>query len=193
MKTPVHARWWLPLPEDGVVRTYVAGNSDVVVRAVAADRVIGLRRLVLREGRDDLRADLDDDGDDTTVHLAVLHKDRADENHVPQPGTHVGDDVLACLTIRAVCAVIDGQDRALNLALMAVHPHWQRRGLGALLIRHAQVAVSRAGLGLWANARDSALGFYQRLDFTVSGDGFIGPMKLPHHQVYWTVSEPAGT
>ena len=35
---------------------------------------------------------------------------------------------------------------------------------------------------LWCNARDTALGFYARLGFTVYGDGFVtADSGLPHH------------
>jgi hypothetical protein len=37
---------------------------------------------------------------------------------------------------------------------------------------------------VWANARDSALGFYERAGFTVAGDGFVtDDTRLPHHAV----------
>jgi len=37
---------------------------------------------------------------------------------------------------------------------------------------------------VWARARDSALGFYEKCGFMAMGDGFIDePTNMPHHIV----------
>ena len=43
-----------------------------------------------------------------------------------------------------------------------------------------------ARAGAVTHARDSALGFYERLGWKAVGDGYVyGPMKLPHHLALW--------
>jgi hypothetical protein len=45
---------------------------------------------------------------------------------------------------------------------------------------------------LWANARDTALGFYVSYGMHVVGDGFVATPGLPHHVVVLDlVSDPA--
>jgi predicted N-acetyltransferase YhbS len=68
---------------------------------------------------------------------------------------------------------------------MAVADHLQGEGLGALLIDAGiELAMRRGATITWARARDSALGFYERLGFVSTGDGFIdGPTAMPHHFV----------
>jgi GNAT superfamily N-acetyltransferase len=65
---------------------------------------------------------------------------------------------------------------------MAVAPGLQGSGIGAKVLLGAIDVVrdARAPL-LWANARVTALGFYERLGFQVYGEEYIyGPSALPH-------------
>jgi GNAT superfamily N-acetyltransferase len=75
--------------------------------------------------------------------------------------------------------------RAYQLRGMAVDDRRQGEGIGRKLLLAATERLLRLGAdAVWANARDSALGFYQHLGWQVVGDGFVhGPMALPHHVV----------
>jgi GNAT superfamily N-acetyltransferase len=56
---------------------------------------------------------------------------------------------------------------AIQLALMAVDPSHQRLGIGTAILTDAIRRLRASGFVLlWANARDSALPFYQRFGFT---------------------------
>ena len=74
---------------------------------------------------------------------------------------------------------------AMQLRGMATAHEFQGTGLGGLLL--AAGCTRAAGVGhrvIWARARDSALGFYERHGFVVDGDGFIdAATQLPHHVV----------
>jgi predicted GNAT family N-acyltransferase len=68
---------------------------------------------------------------------------------------------------------------------MAVAKNRQSSGLGAMLLTagviHAEKLEAKY---IWAKARDSALNFYLRHDFSVVGDGFTeGTTQMPHHLV----------
>ena len=74
--------------------------------------------------------------------------------------------------------------RAWQLRGMAVEPTRQRHGYGVALLDAAIGRLRAAGADvLWANARDSALGFYVRYGMHVVGDGFVAAPGLPHHVV----------
>lgn len=69
---------------------------------------------------------------------------------------------------------------------MATEPACQARGIGRRLLEEAIERLRADGVEvLWANGRDRALGFYQRLGFDIVGDGFLaGPAgDIPHHVV----------
>lgn len=78
---------------------------------------------------------------------------------------------------------------AMQLKGMAVADELQGAGLGALLIDAGfALAIERGATIAWARARDSAMGFYERLGFVSTGDGFIdGPTAMPHHIVVRTL------
>ncbi len=72
-------------------------------------------------------------------------------------------------------------------------PAWRLRGMATAEEARGQ-GVGRAALDavvahvraegavrLWCNARDVALGFYQRAGFVVEGDGFVSERGIPHH------------
>ena len=78
---------------------------------------------------------------------------------------------------------------AIQLKGMAVADELQGAGLGALLIDAGLALANERGAAIaWARARDSALGFYERLGFASTGDGFVdGPTAMPHHIVVRTL------
>ncbi len=71
--------------------------------------------------------------------------------------------------------------RSVRLRGMAVDPERRGEGIGRRLVE-AAVARLRADHAevLWANARDTAVGFYERMGWRVVGDGFV-EIGIPHH------------
>ena len=140
------------------------------LREAAAAELIELRRAVLRAGRDRPPAGIAEDDDPATVHLAVLDEE---------------GKIVGALTLAAQPCPDDPDAAAVRLALMAVAATHQRQGVGSALVEAAQgLASGRLDL-IWATARDSALGFYERRGFRITSTGFIGAMGLPHHRMVW--------
>lgn len=156
-------QWWQPLPP--------CSSPSVSITPVQPGIAVPVRRHVLRNGRDDLRATLAADADPTTLHLAAL-----------ATGTSI---VLGTLTLIAQPWPEVNSPSQVRLALMAVFPQFQRKGIGGLLLAAAQAATAGVESGLWATARDTALDFYKRAGFVVVGSGFTGAMELPHHHILW--------
>jgi thiamine transport system ATP-binding protein len=147
-----------------------AGRAAVRVVEVPAPATHDLRRRVLRDGTSSDVVEFRGDDAPDVVHLAALGAD--------------GDVVGVVTMLSAPCPHRPGRNSR-QLRGMAVDPAWQRRQVGAALLR-AFVERARAGGAevVWANARDSALGFYERAGFTVAGDGFVtADTHLPHHAV----------
>jgi GNAT superfamily N-acetyltransferase len=148
------------------------------VTEVSAAEVLPVRRRVLRDGRDDLPAGFPEDDLAEAVHVAALDAE--------------GAEAVAVATFFP--SPLDGHGyhgrAAWQLRGMAVLPELQGTGVGAAVLRAGVEAVRRAGGDLlWAHARDSALGFYQRQGWSVVGDGFVyGVMGLPHHLVVFDLA-----
>jgi GNAT superfamily N-acetyltransferase len=123
----------------------------------AAD-AMALRSAVLRDGRPH-EGFAEDDWPDTFHVLA-----RDDEGRVVGVATFLP---------------VDGW----QLRGMAVDPSVQGQGIGrALLARAVDELRSRGATSAWANGRDTALAFYQRLGWRVVGAGFRAH-DLPHHRI----------
>ncbi len=141
-----------------------------VVEQVSASDVVELRMRVLRDGTPSDDAGFDGDNEATTAHLAIrdatgrvvatstwLDRPFPDEPDVP----------------------------AVQLRGMAVQAGLQGRGLGAVLVAAGVERARARGAQLaWANARDSALAFYNANGFATVGEGFVThDTRLPHHRV----------
>ena len=134
---------------------------------LAVEDTHGVRRRVLRDHRPDAGVDLPEDRLPGTVHLGVV------------------DDgaVVAVATVLPEPTEFRPDASAARLRGMAVERHLQGQGVGTLLLDAVVDWARRQGHQvLWANGRDSALGFYERHGWQAVGEGFT-TLDLPHHVV----------
>jgi GNAT superfamily N-acetyltransferase len=118
------------------------------------------------------------------LRLAVLRPGRPPESvATPKddlPDTHhvaaIRDgEVVGVMTLFSDPAP-SGEADALRIRWMAVRPELRGEGIGRLLLNEAfRVARERSAALVWADARDSALGFYERNGFSPIGKSFIDP------------------
>ena len=144
---------------------------------VTADTTHDLRRRVLRGGRADADVHFDADDHPAALHLAVVDDDDGDGDGVSR--------VLAVATVIPATTPRRPAALAWRVRGMAVEPAVQGTGVGTLLL-DAVVDRARAegALVLWADGRDSALGFYQRRGWSVEGEGYLTAAEgIPHHTV----------
>ncbi|HMA36940.1 MAG TPA: GNAT family N-acetyltransferase [Chloroflexia bacterium] len=145
-------------------------TGDIVVRRLAgAAEITALRDLrarVLRPGRPPEATYYPSDVDPAVIHL----------------GAFAGPQCVGVASLYP--------EDGIRLRGMAVDPAWQRRGIGAALIRQAQQIATAAGQDLWANARDTAAGFYAGLGWVAEGAGFVTESG-PHHVMRWRVPRDA--
>lgn len=128
----------------------------LTVVEVAVEATHDLRARVLRDGTHD---DVVFPGDDApgTVHLAAVDE----EGRVVGVGSFYEDG------------------DAVKLRGMAVDPTVQGSGAGRAILEAAHDRYR--GRLLWASCRDGALGFYERMGWTIVGEGFDTPHG-PHHR-----------
>jgi predicted N-acetyltransferase YhbS len=128
------------------------------VEEVDPDATYDLRRRVLLAPPRPV--ELEGDDRPATFHLAAFD----------------GDRIVGVVTLVPT-------DRGHQLRGMAVDPACQGTGVGRVLVEAAVERLRAAGeQRVWCNARDTAIPFYERLGFRISGDGFLhAPSGLPHH------------
>ena len=128
-----------------------------------------LRVAVLRKGTPTTDCNYPEDTYPDVVHFGIIHE---------------GTAIATSSWFMKECPEKPGVT-AMQLKGMAVAENLQGAGLGALLIdAGVALAKERGATIAWARARDSAMGFYERLGFTSTGEGFIdGPTAMPHHIV----------
>jgi GNAT superfamily N-acetyltransferase len=142
--------------------------GSVVVRRAAVDEIMPLRHAVLRPGYPPEASRYDPD--DRAVHI----------------GGWDGALLVACATVFAdPWQGPPSEPDAWRLRGMAVEPARQGSGVGAAVLAAAVTAAREAGAPLmWANARTSALGFYERFGWRVAGEEFsAADTGLPHHPI----------
>jgi GNAT superfamily N-acetyltransferase len=137
------------------------------VRDITALDAHPLRRDVLRRGLADPDVHYPQDDDPASFHL----------------GAFDDDTLVAVASFTPAPTPWREGATAWQLRGMAVADDKQTGGVGTAIIEAATARLRAAGATvLWCNARDTALGFYERLGFTVYGDGFVTrDSGLPHH------------
>ena len=148
---------------------------SLVVRRATVSEIMPLRHAVLRPGYPPEASRYAED--DVAVHV----------------GAWDGDELVGCATVFADPWV--GSPPAADawrLRGMAVAPGRQGTGVGAQVLAAAVSAASAAKAPLiWANARTTALGFYERYGWRVAGEEFLASdTGLPHVPI---VLEPGRT
>lgn len=139
------------------------------VQRLELEQVLDLRVRVLRRGTPFTHANYPEDGYPDAVHFGIVRD---------------GDVVATSTWFAKECPEVPGVP-AVQLKGMAVDDTLQSGGLGAALIEHGIAHARSQGARLvWARARDSALYFYGRRGFAVTGEGFMDePTGMPHHIV----------
>ena len=85
------------------------------------------------------------------------------------------DEILGC------CMLCKVNDNTLKLRQMAVSNTVQGKGIGASIMHFAEnLALDKGFSTIAMHARDSAVGFYEKLGYKVEGEGFI-EVNIPHH------------
>lgn len=134
---------------------------------VGLDKVISLRHKVLRKGRPIESAYFQEDNGADTLHFAKLNDD---------------EEVICCLTI--IPKEYNGID-AWQLRGMATEEDWQGKGLGAELVRDTieYIQAISSKTIIWCNARESAVGFYEKLGWKIDSELFVIDPIGPHYKM----------
>jgi len=105
-----------------------------------------------------------------------------DAPEVMQIGAFADGRTIGCATV--LPAPWQGEP-AWQLRGMGVAHDWQKTGVGQLILAEAEDLVRAAGdvRLMWCNAREVALGFYQRLGWVVASEWFHVENVGPHFKM----------
>ena len=125
--------------------------------------VIPLRHRILRKGRPIETASFVEDQFNSTIHFCLFNEQ---------------NQIICCLTITP--NFYKNRD-AWQLRGMATDQHFQGKGIGSLLVKKSIEFVQNEEKKalIWCNARESAVGFYEKLGWNIDSERFdiepIGP------------------
>ena len=139
------------------------------IKQITSRETFPVRHPVLRPGKPVESCIFDGDDLPSTIHLGVFNDDRA-----------VG--VLSIFEMKT--PLLDGE-KQFQLRGMAVLPEYQKKGLGELLMQGAEDTIAaKGGKAIWFNAREVAVGFYEKMGYAITGEPFsIGDIGI-HHVMY---------
>lgn len=88
----------------------------------------------------------------------------------------------------AGCLILTPQDRgAIKMRQVAVNPLVQKQGVGTILVRASeQIAAERGYQRMVLHARETAVPFYLRLGYEVTGEPFE-EVTVPHRAMFKTL------
>jgi len=133
--------------ETGIGGTFSTVADPIEVVEVALEATFRLRRRVLRADRVDLDLRMPDDAVDGAFHVAVLGAD--------------GKAVGVATAMPTPELPFDAEPPAWRIRQMAVDPAVQGTGIGAaLFVAVVQRIRERGGATVWAESRDTSVGFY---------------------------------
>lgn len=128
-----------------------------MIREISALETFTVRHPVLRAGKPIESCHFEGDDLATTVHFGYYEHNR----------------LLGIASLFAVPNHEFEYPAQLQLRGMAVLPDQQKKGIGEQLVRHAeQYAHDKRYKLIWFNAREIAVGFYQKLGYQVWGGPF---------------------
>ena len=155
--------------------------SDFEVRRVSAKELLALRRRVLRADNPESSVEDPRDGEEASRHF----------------GGFLGPRVVASASWFSSLAPVSPELRSYQLRYMAIDFDVQGRGYGGLVVDAALKELRSLGVEqVWANARDSALGFYVATGWCVvdGSEHLSHETQLPHTVIFRHLSDatPSG-
>lgn len=88
------------------------------------------------------------------------------------------EKVIGCVMMKTI------NQEEQKLRQMAICNDWQGRGVGALLVHHAEAAAIEKGIKkISLHAREYAIGFYEKQQYEVIGTAFL-EVNIPHFAMH---------
>ena len=140
--------------------------SAFTIRKITVSECYPLRQQVLRPGHPPEASIFPEDEIPGTFHLGAIASDE----------TVVGIASFSPQTDPRIAS-----EKSVRLRGMATHPEFQKKGIGAALLKRAFSEIQTQGFDLiWCHARTAAREFYEKLGLKIQGEEFLNPIGIPH-------------
>ena len=130
---------------------------DYLIKKISALETYTVRHSVLREGKPIESCLFDGDTLNTTFHLGIFDE---------------GNLVGVCSFLKSKHALLK-EESQYQLRGMAILKEKQHLGLGKLILSHGENLLKQQNTQIiWCNAREKAVGFYQKNGYQIIGAPF---------------------
>ena len=145
-------------------------ESGFVIKDIAPELTYEVRQEVLRPGRPAKECEFEGDYADGTFHL----------------GLYIGSQLIAVASYMPATSKNFSSKAQFQLRGMAVLPQFKGKGYGLALLKAGEDNLKKITNTpfLWFNARDYAIGFYEKSGYQTFGEKFDIPGVCPHIVMY---------
>jgi len=127
------------------------------VKEITPEATFAVRLPVLRPGKTVDNCVFDGDSLPTTLHF----------------GIYDNETILGVISVFEANHLFFTEERQFQIRGMAVLDANQNKGLGKKLVQKAEEYImAKHGSRIWFNAREIAVGFYQKMGYTIIGNAF---------------------
>lgn len=149
-------------------------KKSVKVVQISSDQTLNIRNTVLRPGKDRAECVYEGDLDSTSRHF----------------GAYIESQLVGIVSMYTRNSPLIEMDNGFQIRAMATMDSVRGLGIGNLLLTEAErFAIESGAKYIWANARVSALGFYQKSDYAVCSEEFDIEDVGPHQVIVRTILE----
>jgi len=136
------------------------------IKQIPSKETFAVRLPVLRPGKPVESCIFEGDDLPSTVHFGIFE----------------GEDLAGIVSVFEASTPLLTQTRQFQLRGMAVLDSHQKKGLGEKLVKAAEDYIKTAGgEAIWFNAREIAVGFYDKMGYKIIGDPFtLGDIGIHH-------------
>ncbi len=131
---------------------------EVILKKIDAETTIPIRQKILRAGKPEKTCWFDGDMLDSTFHI----------------GLYIENVLAGIVSVYEKKSMLFSDEIQFQIRGMAVSQDFQNRGFGYQLIVFAENELKLLNCNLiWFNARISAVGFYEKMNYIPIGTSFI--------------------
>jgi GNAT superfamily N-acetyltransferase len=141
----------------------------IEIKKITAFETIIVRHPVLRPGRPIESCHFDGDDMPTTSHF----------------GLFLENQLAGVISVFKIQNKLFSEENQYQIRGMAVLSEFQKKGFGEALLEYCENEIRlKSGNLIWFNARETAIGFYEKSGYEILGDPFEIPDVGPHYILF---------
>ncbi len=141
----------------------------IEIKKITAFETIIVRHPVLRPGRPIESCHFDGDDMPTTSHF----------------GLFLENQLAGVISVFKIQNKLFSEENQYQFRGMAVLSEFQKKGFGEQLLQYCENEIRlKSGNLIWFNARETAIGFYEKSGYEILGDQFEIPDVGPHYILF---------